>query len=189
MRARGYEYTRAFTWPRVGAQYLRLGATLGARAPACGVARDAPRASSLPELRLDHLLRLTDDTGIIQHATFSVPARASGYCVDDNARALIVALHADSPERLGRDQAAGLDLPGFLARRADRGRPVPELHELRPVVRGARAAARRTARAARFGRWARPRSSARDEGQRMLARQMFERGLAPRQSWGRGARR
>ena len=55
-----------------------------------------PRASSLPELRLDHLLRLTDDTGIIQHATFSVPSRASGYCVDDNARALIVALHAEA---------------------------------------------------------------------------------------------
>ena len=51
------------------------------------VMADAPRvrraahaacaASSLPELRLDHLLRMTDDTGIIQHATFSVPARAS----------------------------------------------------------------------------------------------------------------
>src|SRR6476660_8002677 len=50
---------------------------------------------SLPELRLDHLLRMTDDTGIIQHATYSVPARRTGYCVDDNARALIVAVHAD----------------------------------------------------------------------------------------------
>ena len=53
------------------------------------------RASSLPELRIDHLRRLTDDTGILQHATFTVPARRSGYCVDDNARALIVALDAD----------------------------------------------------------------------------------------------
>jgi uncharacterized protein YyaL (SSP411 family) len=45
---------------------------------------------------------MTDDTGIIQHATYSVPARSTGYCVDDNARALIVALQADrmtsSPE-------------------------------------------------------------------------------------------
>jgi hypothetical protein len=49
----------------------------------------------LPELRLDHLLRMTDDTGIVQHATYSVPARRTGYCVDDNARALIVAVHAD----------------------------------------------------------------------------------------------
>ena len=38
---------------------------------------------------------MTDDTGIIQHATYSVPARRTGYCVDDNARALIVAVHAD----------------------------------------------------------------------------------------------
>jgi hypothetical protein len=48
------------------------------------------------------MLRMTDDTGIIQHATYSVPARSTGYCVDDNARALIVALEADrlssSPE-------------------------------------------------------------------------------------------
>jgi hypothetical protein len=51
--------------------------------------------SSLPELCLDHLLRMTDDTGIIQHAAYSVPARHTGYCVDDNARALIVAVHAD----------------------------------------------------------------------------------------------
>jgi hypothetical protein len=49
----------------------------------------------LPDLNLDHLLRMTDDTGIIQHASYSVPARNTGYCVDDNARALIVAVRAD----------------------------------------------------------------------------------------------
>jgi hypothetical protein len=38
---------------------------------------------------------LTDDTGIIQHAVYTVPARSTGYCVDDNARALIVAVQAD----------------------------------------------------------------------------------------------
>ncbi|MBZ0173034.1 MAG: hypothetical protein K8E66_11675, partial [Phycisphaerales bacterium] len=48
----------------------------------------------LPELRLDHLCRLTDDTGVIQHARYTVPRRSSGYCVDDNSRALVVALHA-----------------------------------------------------------------------------------------------
>jgi hypothetical protein len=62
---------------------------------ALNIAGEPSTASSLPELRLDHLLRMTDDTGIIQHATYSVPARRSGYCVDDNARALIVAVHAD----------------------------------------------------------------------------------------------
>jgi hypothetical protein len=50
--------------------------------------------AKLPEIRLDYLYRLTDDTGIIQHATFSVPNRQHGYCTDDNARALIVVLIA-----------------------------------------------------------------------------------------------
>jgi hypothetical protein len=45
-----------------------------------------------PSLKLDHLLRLTDDTGIIQHALYSVPRATHGYCLDDNARALLAAL-------------------------------------------------------------------------------------------------
>lgn len=45
-----------------------------------------------PGLRLDHLHRLTDDTGMIQHSTFILPDRSTGYTTDDNARALIAAL-------------------------------------------------------------------------------------------------
>lgn len=45
-----------------------------------------------PELRLDHLRAMTDSTGLIQHAIYSVPNRRTGYTTDDNARALIVAL-------------------------------------------------------------------------------------------------
>jgi hypothetical protein len=44
----------------------------------------------LPEMKLDHLKSLTDDTGILQHATHTVPDRGHGYCTDDNARALMV---------------------------------------------------------------------------------------------------
>ncbi len=44
-----------------------------------------------PEINLQHLHTLTDDTGLFQHATFSIPNRLHGYCTDDNARALIVA--------------------------------------------------------------------------------------------------
>ena len=46
--------------------------------------------SKLPPL--DHLLAMTDDTGVIQHATETVPNRSTGYCTDDVARAFIVAL-------------------------------------------------------------------------------------------------
>src|ERR1043165_4597931 len=37
---------------------------------------------------LDHLDLMTDSTGLIQHAIYSVPRRESGYTIDDNARAL-----------------------------------------------------------------------------------------------------
>jgi hypothetical protein len=43
---------------------------------------------------LDHLVAMTDDTGLIQHATHDIPNRATGYCTDDIARALIVAVNA-----------------------------------------------------------------------------------------------
>jgi hypothetical protein len=43
---------------------------------------------------LDHLIALTDDTGIVQHATYDVPNRSTGYCTDDVARAFMVAVAA-----------------------------------------------------------------------------------------------
>jgi glycosyltransferase involved in cell wall biosynthesis len=97
MRAAAYEFTRPMTWARVGEAYATLAEQVLHEAARQEPARPdsvPARASSLPDLCLDHLLRLTDDTGMIQHATFSVPARRTGYCVDDNARALLVALLA-----------------------------------------------------------------------------------------------
>jgi glycosyltransferase involved in cell wall biosynthesis len=46
----------------------------------------------LPVMKLDHLFRMSDSTGIFQHASFTVPNFAEGYCTDDNARALVLAL-------------------------------------------------------------------------------------------------
>lgn len=51
------------------------------------------RPGELPPLNLDHLRRMTDDTGIQQHATFSVPNHDEGYTTDDNARALGAGRH------------------------------------------------------------------------------------------------
>ncbi len=45
-----------------------------------------------PEIDLRHLQRMTDDTGMFQHSLFAVPDRNHGYCIDDNARALIAGL-------------------------------------------------------------------------------------------------
>ncbi|MFD2570715.1 glycosyltransferase family 4 protein [Spirosoma soli] len=49
-------------------------------------------AVKLPAIRLDHLYRMTDSTGIAQHARYHLPFYEEGYCTDDNARALILAL-------------------------------------------------------------------------------------------------
>jgi glycosyltransferase involved in cell wall biosynthesis len=101
VRHAAYDFTRPMIWARVGEAYAALAEEVIEEATRQHTDRALPtlepvptRDSSIPELRLDHLLRLTDDTGIIQHATFSVPARRTGYCVDDNARALLVALLA-----------------------------------------------------------------------------------------------
>src|SRR5260370_4602547 len=59
---------------------------------------------NLPKLKLNHLWRMTDSTGMFQHATYSVPNFAEGYCTDDNARALILTVLL---EELGYD---GLEL-------------------------------------------------------------------------------
>ena len=50
------------------------------------------RPHESPELNLDHLYRMTDSTGIFQHANFTTPNLSEGYCTDDNARALILAV-------------------------------------------------------------------------------------------------
>ena len=50
----------------------------------------------LPGLNTGHLLTMTDDTGMLQHAIFSVPNSREGYTTDDNARALIVSTQLEN---------------------------------------------------------------------------------------------
>jgi glycosyltransferase involved in cell wall biosynthesis len=87
-----YAFSRQMIWSHVGSDYVELTRRVVRKA----VAPETPalRRRSLPELRLEHLVRMTDDTGLLQHAAHSVPDRRFGYCVDDNARALIVTLLA-----------------------------------------------------------------------------------------------
>src|SRR5205807_1375880 len=59
----------------------------------------AEQQAELPDWRLDHLSRLTDATGMLQHATHTIPNFAEGYCTDDNARALLLTVYL---EELGR---------------------------------------------------------------------------------------
>ena len=50
--------------------------------------------AKMPDFNFKHLSNLTDQTGIIQHALFAMPNRKEGYCIDDNARALLFAVWA-----------------------------------------------------------------------------------------------
>ncbi|MBX9652817.1 glycosyl transferase family 1, partial [bacterium] len=61
----------------------------------------AEQQADLPDWRLDHLVRMTDDAGILQHATHTVPNFADGYCTDDNARALLLTVHLEELGRTG----------------------------------------------------------------------------------------
>src|SRR5204862_7856651 len=56
-----------------------------------------PKAAALP---IHAIERMTDSVGIIQHAVFAVPDRNHGYCIDDNARALMTMV------RRGEDRAS-----------------------------------------------------------------------------------
>src|SRR5476649_291252 len=55
-----------------------------------------PRPAA-PDMQIGHFLSMCDDTGLFQHAVHSVPDRSHGYCVDDNARALLLACALNNP--------------------------------------------------------------------------------------------
>jgi len=93
--SRASDFGRNTGWPVVAHSYLesfeRARADHKLVRPSAFEAQTlAKRPADLPELKLDHLRVMTDDTGILQHATFNVPRYADGYCLDDNARALLV---------------------------------------------------------------------------------------------------
>lgn len=97
MRKRAYNFGRDMTWPVVAQQYLNLFDEIRAKRalapkPVRPFSARRFRFDSLPELNPKHLVTLTDSTGILQHAMFSVPNPWHGYCTDDQARALVVAV-------------------------------------------------------------------------------------------------
>jgi len=102
MRHRAYSYSRGMTWARVAESYVAVfdearGRRLLKPVPRLNesvVIFDSPTP---PQMQLDHFLSMCDDTGLFQHAVYSVPDRSHGYCIDDNARALLVACVLNMP--------------------------------------------------------------------------------------------
>jgi glycosyltransferase involved in cell wall biosynthesis len=95
MCARAAAYGVGMTWPAVGARYVesferaRAEHTLRRRT-AFRAQTLAVRPAGLPDNTLKHVRAMTDDTGMLQHAIFSIPRYDDGYCLDDNARALLL---------------------------------------------------------------------------------------------------
>jgi glycosyltransferase involved in cell wall biosynthesis len=109
MSDRAYKLGRAMVWSNTAGLYMRsfqAAQRQGEAAPREFVATNGSghRPHESPELNLDHLYHMTDSTGIFQHANFTAPNHAEGYCTDDNARALILAVHLgqlhEAPKRV-----------------------------------------------------------------------------------------
>jgi glycosyltransferase involved in cell wall biosynthesis len=84
VQMRAYQRGRAMIWPTFAARCLDV----------VGATRITPMAAPAfavgDRVGIEGLLRICDGTGILQHSIFSIPDRAHGYCVDDNARALML---------------------------------------------------------------------------------------------------
>jgi glycosyltransferase involved in cell wall biosynthesis len=110
MRKRAYVFGRDMIWPQVARRYVESfeRARVERRHfahPDFAVKPLDKRPGELPPLKLDHLRHMTDATGMLQHALFTVPNYREGYTTDDNARALIVSVLL---EALGNEEALEL---------------------------------------------------------------------------------
>lgn len=95
IRVNAYNHGLTTRWPIIGAEYISMAKT----ALSCPVLKQPAKKriidpELIPPFSLNHVKRLTDDTGIVQHAKYGIPNLKEGYCLDDNSRALIMALMA-----------------------------------------------------------------------------------------------
>jgi glycosyltransferase involved in cell wall biosynthesis len=104
MRKNAYRLGRDMVWNHVAELYMKSleqaqqdHSFVGRKSSPIKTLDEQP--GQLPELKPDHVFRMTDSTGMFQHASFTVPNFAEGYCTDDNARALVLALML---QKLGR---------------------------------------------------------------------------------------
>lgn len=119
LRKHAYADSRTMTWPRTAERYL----SIFDKARRDHVPRlislpvqavPQPHAIVPPEIRTNHLLNMCDGTGLFQHAVHSVPDRSHGYCVDDNARALLLASVLNEPGETALPEALVARFASFV---------------------------------------------------------------------------
>jgi hypothetical protein len=177
-RVDAYKLGRQMIWPAVAGLYLECFQRARAdRNTASGMALAertlAASPYSLPPLRLDHIVRMSDGTGIFQHAIFNVPNFHEGYCTDDNARAFILCNLLEEPSQLDHLATSYL---AFLAAALNyhSGRFCNFMSHGRQwlEIKGSEDSHARALWALGFGR-----GHSKNRGHRLLCGQLFERGL------------
>jgi len=102
LSARAYARGRTMIWPQLATRAMTmLGAMKGKRQARIKPPRDS--RTNLP-VDISAVVRMSDATGMLQHSIYSVPDRRHGYCVDDNARALILMCRAEGIDEDERDR-------------------------------------------------------------------------------------
>lgn len=184
IRQEAYDMGRGMIWSAVAQRYVesfqhaRADRQASPRAAFAGWTLDT-RPYALPPLRLEHLARMSDSTGIFQHAIFNVPNFHEGYCTDDNARAYILCNQLEEQggqppkENLGRLASSYL---AFLAAALDyesgRFRNFMSHGHLWLEDKGSEDSHARALWATGSGA-----GRSRHDGHRRLSMQLFERGL------------
>jgi glycosyltransferase involved in cell wall biosynthesis len=104
LRDKTYKFGRQMRWEKVAENYVKIFRQTASTATKRAINLKTPALLLRePPFELGHLKRLTDDTGLIQHAKYIVPDRHTGYCLDDNSRALMLCAWAFF---LTRDESA-----------------------------------------------------------------------------------
>ncbi|MCX6161879.1 MAG: glycosyltransferase family 4 protein [Ignavibacteriae bacterium] len=113
IRKNAFDYGQKLKWPRIGTEYVKT---------ACEVTENficfSHKLTSIidpqlmPVFNMSHAVRLTDNTGIVQHAKYGIPNLKEGYCLDDNSRALLMSLMT---YRIRKEKEALRLLPIYLS--------------------------------------------------------------------------
>jgi glycosyltransferase involved in cell wall biosynthesis len=119
MRRRAYAASRTMTWDRIAERYLGVFETVRQEHRLRAIARLDQGAAlrdsrAAPEMQIGHFLSMCDDTGLFQHAIHSVPDRSHGYCVDDNARALLLSCALNVPGEQSLPEIVTTRLAAFI---------------------------------------------------------------------------